>query len=229
MSLVYDFSVRCFGPFTKRIGVLGHPRKIIGKENIPKDGRCIIACRHSSCLDPWRLLVALQLQRRVRWIAKSESGVGKLLSQDFEKKMPQAWPWKILTIPVSRLCGYSGAWCTRKYGVVFVDRQRNTTRNASGMRKALEALENGEIIALFPEGSTKTPRKAHKGLGLLAYRSCAPVVPIWIDKEQIIVGKPVCYRDLYQQDRVAQDHAHKYEAFCQHIVDVFWRLSEQHR
>lgn len=73
-----------------------------------------------------------------------------------------------------------GAWM-RAIGVIFIDR-KSPGRAALG--RAIEYLENGEIIGYFPEG-TRSPdgrvREFQKGLLLLLKKSDASVVPVGID------------------------------------------------
>jgi 1-acyl-sn-glycerol-3-phosphate acyltransferase len=53
----------------------------------------------------------------------------------------------------------------------------------AGLERGLELLRRGRVIALFPEGDLYTDRRLHefgRGLGFLALRSGAPVLPVGI-------------------------------------------------
>jgi 1-acyl-sn-glycerol-3-phosphate acyltransferase len=67
----------------------------------------------------------------------------------------------------------------RNLGWIPVERHK-TGQNSDAMEACLRALQNGEVVALFPEGKTNCgngmlPFKA--GAALLAHKSGAPVVP----------------------------------------------------
>ncbi|MEX0741943.1 MAG: lysophospholipid acyltransferase family protein, partial [Phycisphaeraceae bacterium] len=60
-----------------------------------------------------------------------------------------------------------------------------TGRDATAARQAIAALRNGYAVAVFPEGRINRDREPLQefsaGVGLIALRSGAPVVPIWIE------------------------------------------------
>jgi 1-acyl-sn-glycerol-3-phosphate acyltransferase len=56
--------------------------------------------------------------------------------------------------------------------------------DAAGAREMIAALERGELVAMFPEGTRTTDGKIGRikpGVGLLARRACVPVVPAALD------------------------------------------------
>ena len=71
---------------------------------------------------------------------------------------------------------FSGMGCIPVY--------RTRTNNGDALRSAIEALQRGEVIGIFPEGTTSElgrMRTVKRGVGLLALRSGVPVVPIGIE------------------------------------------------
>ncbi len=69
-----------------------------------------------------------------------------------------------------------------------------------GIKTALKILNNGEILALFPEGTRNRTGDimAEPGIAMIAIRSKVPVVPVAIissykffKKTDIVVGKPI--------------------------------------
>lgn len=73
-------------------------------------------------------------------------------------------------------------WLFKKAGCIPVDR---TGRPEQALRQALRALQQGEVIALFPHGKihldSDPPRKIKGGVARLASWSGAPVFSIRID------------------------------------------------
>lgn len=53
----------------------------------------------------------------------------------------------------------------------------------ASLKYSLDSLEQGKLLAIFPEGTrseTGELQQAEMGVGMIAYRSGAPVVPAWI-------------------------------------------------
>ena len=68
-------------------------------------------------------------------------------------------------------------WLLRQYKVFPVNRRRT---DLQAMKRALSLLAEGEILAIFPEGTRgdgSQLRAAKPGIGLIAARSGAPVIP----------------------------------------------------
>ena len=60
---------------------------------------------------------------------------------------------------------------------------RTRSENGDALRAAVAALQRGEVLAIFPEGTTADRGRMHevkRGVGILACRSGAPVVPLGI-------------------------------------------------
>ena len=145
--------------------------RVRGRENVPKDG-FLLAANHTSMLD----VVVLYgfLWRRIRFMAKKEI---------FKTKI--------------------GAWFFGKMGAFPVDRGGN---DVGAIRTAIRLLKEGEIVCLFPEGtrhSGEDPRQSaiHGGIGMMAYRAGATILPVCIKakdnhvrffhKTEVIIGKPI--------------------------------------
>lgn len=75
-----------------------------------------------------------------------------------------------------------GEWLWRWDRVIFVSREGD---EIAGVREALRALKDGEVIGVFPEGGIERPhgqvRPFLPGVGLLIHRSGAPVLPVVIE------------------------------------------------
>lgn len=97
---------------------------------------------------------------------------------------------------------------------------KKATADRRALREALEILEKGEVLGIFPEGTrSKTGElsKPHNGIALLALKSGAPVIPVscvgtdavhrgggWFNPVVVRFGKPVNYRELYRGQVSAQ-------------------------
>lgn len=116
----------------------------------PHGGPALLIANHVSHLDPIVLLVVChRLGRRVRVLA-----------------VPEAF-----TRPVT---GY----LMRAGGHIPVEREG---RAASSVRAARAALAAGELVLVYPEGTVRadgTPTEVQGGVGLLALRAGAPVIPV---------------------------------------------------
>ena len=79
----------------------------------------------------------------------------------------------------------------------------------SALRRSLQLLEDGRVLAIFPEGTRGEPgkvRKGEPGTALIALKSEAPVVPVGIKGRyrlfhpmEIIVGDPLTFNEYYGQ------------------------------
>ena len=69
-------------------------------------------------------------------------------------------------------------WLLTKWQAVPIDRDGSS---ASGMKRILEALNRGRAVILFPEGTRTRDgqlQKVRSGVGLIAAKTDAPVVPV---------------------------------------------------
>ena len=93
-------------------------------------------------------------------------------------------------------------------GAYGVDRGKG---DVAAIKKTLSVLEDGEIVAMFPQGTrcagidpAKTEVKS--GVGMMVYRSKADVQPVFIRvkdyryrflrKKEVIIGKPIKYEEF---------------------------------
>jgi len=71
-------------------------------------------------------------------------------------------------------------WYLRKIGAFPVKRG---TADRSALKHTLDALEQGKALLMFPEGTrseTGELREPELGVAMIAYRSGAPVVPVYV-------------------------------------------------
>jgi 1-acyl-sn-glycerol-3-phosphate acyltransferase len=101
---------------------------------------------------------------------------------------------------------------------------RRGTADRAALRKAISLLEEGKVVLIFPEGKRNTPGQpgsAEAGIGLVALKSKAPIVPVALigtetvlpqhspflkfGKIKVRIGDPIPMDDLYnnKEDRDA--------------------------
>ncbi len=133
-------------------------------------GRAIVIANHNSLMDPICLCYAFAF-RRIRYLA------AEVL---FEK---------------SRLF----AWMIRSVGCLRINRN---IVDLKSMRRSLDELNEDGVISLFPEGKlssdNSTIQSFKSGVILLALKSNAPVIPVYIaytnksfHRKHIVIGEPI--------------------------------------
>ena len=148
--------------------------KIVGKENIPKEGSIIIAGNHKHLFD--QCLTILSTKRFITYMAKKEY---------FDNK-------KV-------------AWFFKAAGCIPVDRSK---KDGNAVSKALEVLNSGNAIGIFPEG---TRNKTDKfllpfkfGAVSMASKTDSYIVPFGISGDykfrsknlKIVIGKPFKVKNM---------------------------------
>ena len=147
-----------------------------GVENIPADG-AIVAANHTSFADV--LVISAAAKRQVRYMAKKE----------------------LFKIPLlAPLIKALGAYPVNRGGP-----------DVSSIKKTIELIESGELIGIFPQGHRyggQDPRKTEikAGVGMIAYRTKTPVVPVFLDskkgktsmfrKNAVTFGEPIRFEEL---------------------------------
>ena len=128
--------------------------KVEGLENIPKTGALIIAGNHLSNADPPAIGSFAGLVRDSRFVAKKE----------------------LFSVPLL-------GWFFRRSGYIPVDRAR-TIGDFGALKEVVRALEQGQSVVMFPEGTrskTGKPQKPKSGIGFLVYKTGAPVLPVKVE------------------------------------------------
>ncbi len=128
--------------------------KVEGLDNIPKTGALIIAGNHLSNADPPAIGSFAGLVRDSRFVAKKE----------------------LFSVP-------GLGWFFRRSGYIPVDRSR-TIGDFGALKEVVHALEQGQSVVMFPEGTrskTGKPQKPKSGIGFLVYKTGAPVLPVKVE------------------------------------------------
>jgi 1-acyl-sn-glycerol-3-phosphate acyltransferase len=130
-------------------------RRWVGFEHVPATGGVILAANHISFVDPFCLgdAILFSARRSPRFLAKSSLFEGNGL--------------------VGRTVRGSGQ----------IPVHRNTADASHALKSAVEALQAGELVLIYPEGTVsrdpdKWPMATKTGVARLALLSGAPVLPV---------------------------------------------------
>ena len=171
--------------------------KVKGLENIPKTGALIIAGNHLSNADPPAIGSFAGLVRDSRFVAKKE----------------------LFAVP-------GLGWFFRRSGYIPVDRAR-TIGDFGALKEVVHALEKGESVVMFPEGTRSRngrPQKPKSGIGFLVYKTGAPVLPVkvegtfgwpWVRKIRVKFGTVM----RLEKDPALEPKA-QYKQFANQIMDA---------
>lgn len=144
-------------------------------------------------------VIAVLSKRRIRFMAKTELYKNKLMS---------AYMHAIETIPVDR--GHA---------------------DIAAVRESLKCLKDGDALGIFPQGTrSRDNSRTHMetGIGMIALRSGAPVIPAYIDgtykvfgRTIVRVGKPVPLADFGKKcDSESIKHA------TERIESAIWAMAD---
>lgn len=171
--------------------------KVEGLENIPQTGALLIAGNHLSNADPPAIGAFAGLVRDSRFVAKKE----------------------LFKVPVL-------GWFFRRCNYIPVDRKR-TIGDMGALKEVVDALNNGESVIMFPEGTrskTGLPQKPKSGIGFLVYKTGAPVLPVkiegtfgwpWVRKIRVKFGTV-----MHLESDPALEPKMQYKRFANQIMDA---------
>ena len=173
--------------------------KFIGEKQLPETGAYILCPNHRSIID----IPISGTYSKGRWVYY----MGK--KELFEKPFPRFWMNVMDVFPV--------------------DRGKGDIRS---IKKALGYLKKGEMICIFPQGTREKDGEvlpAQKGVAMIAAKSEAPIIPMYITgtikpfrKITVYVGKPF---DLGLRRKVKYSRE-TYEEKSQEIMTHIKSLAE---
>ncbi|HOM71413.1 MAG TPA: lysophospholipid acyltransferase family protein [Armatimonadota bacterium] len=184
--------------------------KAVGAGNVPSEGGVILAPNHVSYIDPPAAGCGIR-KRQVRFMAKSE----------------------LFKIPV---LGY----LIDRVGAFPV---KQNTADRAALKKAMDLINSGNIVCLFPEGTRSLIgelMEAQPGLGMIALKTKAPVVPaaligtnkmlpphswyLHFSRIKVVYGKPMTFDDLYEKGMSRE----AIEQVGERVMAAIAELLEQH-
>ena len=152
------------------------PVKCHNRERLDAEGPYVLIANHLHALDPVAMAMFIP-KRQIVFLAKKELGKNRLVN-------------RLLTSAHVILVG------------------RGDTDMAA-MRNCMKAVKMKKILLIFPEGTRHHEGQMEhieNGASLIAMRSKAPIVPIYIDRKlrffkrtHMYVGDPIPYDDLLNE------------------------------
>jgi len=129
-----------------------------------------------------------------------------------------------------------------RWGVVALDRDRGG--DVGALKAALRLLQEGHVLALFPEG-TRSPdgtiRAAKPGVGFLVAKAAVPVIPAYVEgtfqclpkgrriprlgRVRVTFGEPVSPQEIELRGREAGRR--RFEAVAELVMDRIRALAGQ--
>ena len=183
--------------------------EVMGKENLPEKGPFIVTSNHVSYADPVVVGAACDTVT-LSFMAKKE----------------------VFNMPLL------GAWA-KAVGCIPTERKSGSSRP---LKMALAKLKEGGAIGMFPEGTRSTDgtlRQPEAGIGLLALKSGAPVVPIYVSgtakampkgqkfpkpcKVKARIGKAIDIGPLAE----LSERRKAYELLSRKVMDAISRLKDE--
>lgn len=195
----YNFALKVFRIFTKIFFKL----EVIGLENIPKEGKIIIAANHKSNFDPIFVASSVNKTRKMTAIAKEEL---------FKNKLLKAILNKLEIIPINR---ENPGLNTIKIILKYIKNEYALVMFPEGTRSKGENFSD-----------------AKAGLSLFAVKGKALVVPCTIyssyklfSKAQVYFGEPISLEQYYKQKLSSEDHEKIARDIMDVIKDNYYKLS----
>ena len=152
------------------------PVKCHHRERLDAEAPYVLIANHQHALDPLAMAIFIP-GRQICFLGKKELGKNKLAN-------------RLLT----------------SAHVIFVGRGE---ADMAAMRNCMKAIRMKKILLIFPEGTRHHQgqmEEIQNGTSLIAMRSGAPIVPIYIDRKlrffrrtNMYVGEPIGYGDLLEK------------------------------
>jgi 1-acyl-sn-glycerol-3-phosphate acyltransferase len=161
--------------------------RLLGEESIPATGGAILATNHIAVGETY--IVPAMITRPLIYPAKAELFKG------------DRGPGSAIV-----------AWFLKGVGMVPLDRSGGRV-SLSGLEPVLEALANGGLVGIYPEGTRSPDGRLYKGrtgVARMALAAGVPIIPVgvagtetvkklgflpWIDRPRVVVGKPLDFSD----------------------------------
>ncbi len=175
--------------------------EVKGEENIPQNGALLVCPNHISNWDP--IILAAVSDRQIRFMAKAS----------------------IFKIPLLNVL-------IKALGVFPVHRG---SADPTALKTAINHLKNGDAVGMFPQGTRcigKEPKNTEikSGVGMIAYRSKADVIPVLIKtkgykimpfrKVYINFGEVIRYEELGLEQGTQAEYTAAAEKIFDRVLEL---------
>lgn len=167
--------------------------EVVGRENIPNEGKYIIVCNHKSWIDPIFMMAAVK-NRRIIPVAKKE----------------------LFGVPVLKSL-------MNKLEVIPIDRSNPSMSTVKAILSQIKKERVLGIFPEGTRASRDEFLPAKPGVTLFAIKSKADVIPMSLvtryrifSKVRVVIGKPISMQE-YRDRKVSKD---EYPAIAQKMMDV---------
>ncbi len=175
--------------------------KAEGLENIPKDVPIMFCANHISAKDP--VMIAAACKRQITFLAKKE----------------------LFSVPLL-------GWLIKKLGAVKLDRSGS---DVSAIKASVKVLESGGALAIFPQGHRypgvhPATTNTKSGVGMIAYRSGADIVPVCIKlkgfkyhflrKKVLVFGEPIKNAELMFENGGSEEYKNATDVIFNKILQL---------
>lgn len=144
------------------------------------------------------ILISANLKKQIHWMAKKELSKNALVRSFIEK-----------------------------LGAFFIDRD---SVDIKAMKTAMRLLKEDNIVGIFPEGTRVKEidyTKAKSGVALIAHRTKATVVPVYIDGNYKPFKKmKLIYRDPIDLKALPKQSTEQYEVISQNILKSIYGIGD---
>ena len=180
-----EFWFRFFRAIAWVIFAVVHPRKVIGRENIPQ-GPCLICGNHTRYSDP--LFIVLSMERRDHPYI-----LGKM---------------ELMNIPVL-------GWILKKVGMIPVDRSKADVKAIKECMRVLKDGHKLLLFPEGTRVKEGEDQEAKTGAAMLAARTGVPIVPAyvparlgWFKRTPVVFGEAYTPALPEGQKPTAEDYRH---------------------
>lgn len=171
----------------------GFKARIIGVENVPKEGGAVLVSNHIATMDS--IVIPAMIPRKVTFPAKAELFTGK-------------------GGPGSKIV----AWFLKSVGMVPMDRGGGRA-SASSLQVIGDVMKDGHLIAIYPEGTRSPDGRLYKGktgMARIVLTNDVQVLPVgvagthtvkgpfglpWVRRPVVKVGEPLSFPGFEGRDR----------------------------
>ena len=153
------------------------PVKCHHRERLDAEGPYVLIANHLHALDPVAMAMFIP-KRQIVFLGKKELAGNKRFLENL----------------------------LNRANCILIDRHHS---DMGAMRSCMKAIKLKKILLIFPEGTRHHEgqmEQIESGASLIAMRSKAPIIPIYIDKKlkcfrktNLYVGEPIAYDDLLEK------------------------------